>query len=133
MNKEKAIQIIESDFKMGCGCCIHPSEVGWCDNKCQSKKAINMAIEALSKDVVSREEYEKVLIECGEVKTKLGELQQTTKVAQGKWIKTVDGNGWDDWYVLKCPFCGATIEDKYYRSWEYNFCPHCGVRMKVGE
>ena len=133
MNNARAIQIIESDFKMGCSCCMHPSEVGWCDNKCQSKKAINMAIEALSEDVVSRGEYEKVLIECGEVKTKLGELQQTAKVAQGKWIKTVDGNGWDDWYVLKCPFCGATIEDKYYRSWEYNFCPHCGERVKEGE
>ena len=49
---------------------------------------------------------------------------------QGEWIKTVDGNGWNDWYVLKCPFCGATIEDKYYRSWKYNFCPHCGERVK---
>lgn len=47
MNKEKAIQIIDSDFKIGCSYCMHPSEVGWCDNKCQSKKAINMAIEAL--------------------------------------------------------------------------------------
>lgn len=47
MDKAKAIQIIESDFKMGCSCCIHPSEVGWCENKCQSKQAINMAIEAL--------------------------------------------------------------------------------------
>ncbi len=86
-----------------------------------------------STDVVSREEYEKVLIECGEVKTKLGELQQTTKVAQREWIKTVDGNGWNEWYVLKCPFCGATIEDKHYHSWEYNFCPHCGERVKGGD
>lgn len=52
MDKAKAIQIIKSDFKMGCGCCMHPSEVGWCDNKCQSKKAINMAIEALQIDLV---------------------------------------------------------------------------------
>ena len=49
---------------------------------------------------------------------------------QGEWIKTVDGNGWNDWYVLKCPFCGATIEDKQCRLWEYNFCPHCGERVK---
>ena len=46
-----------------------------------------------------------------------------------EWIKTVDGNGWDDWYVFKCPFCGATIKDKQCRSWEYNFCPNCGADM----
>lgn len=49
---------------------------------------------------------------------------------QREWIKTIDGNGWNDWWVLKCPFCGATIEDKNYRSWEYNYCPHCGNRVK---
>lgn len=53
----------------------------------------------------------------------------SSKTIQGEWIKTVDGNGWNDWYVLKCPFCGATIEDKQYRSWEYNFCPNCGKRV----
>ena len=47
MNIARAIQIIEGDFKIGCSYCMHPSEVGWCDNKCQSKKAIKMAIKAL--------------------------------------------------------------------------------------
>ena len=56
-----------------------------------------------------------------------------TERPKGEWIKTVDGNGWNDWYVLKCPFCGATIEDKNYRSWEYNYCPHCGNRVKGGK
>lgn len=51
---------------------------------------------------------------------------------QGKWIKTSDGDGWNDWYVFKCPLCGATIEDRQYRSWEYNFCPNCGAKMKGG-
>lgn len=55
---------------------------------------------------------------------------ESTKANQGEWIKTVDGNGWNDWYVLKCPFCGATIEDKHYHSWEYNFCPHCGADVR---
>ena len=48
----------------------------------------------------------------------------------GEWIKTMDGNGWNEWYVFKCSLCGATIEDKQCRSWEYNFCPNCGTRMK---
>lgn len=48
----------------------------------------------------------------------------------GEWIKTADGNGWNEWGVFKCPLCGATIEDKQYRSWWYNFCPNCGADMR---
>lgn len=54
----------------------------------------------------------------------------SAEAVQGEWIKTGGGNGWNEWWVFKCPFCGATIEDKQYRSWEYNFCPNCGARMK---
>lgn len=57
----------------------------------------------------------------------------SAEAEQGEWIKTVDGNGWNEWWVFKCPLCGATIEDKQYRSWEYNFCPNCGARMKGGD
>lgn len=60
-------------------------------------------------------------------------IESPSSEVQGEWIKTIDGNGWDDWWVLKCPFCGVTIEDKNYRSWEYNYCPHCGNRVKGGE
>lgn len=55
---------------------------------------------------------------------------EPVEAVQGEWIKTVDGNGWNEWYVFKCPLCGATIEDKQYRSWEYNFCPNCGAHMR---
>lgn len=54
------------------------------------------------------------------------------EVVQGEWIKTMGGNGWNEWYVLKCPICGATIEDKYYHSWKYNLCPNCGAKMTKG-
>ena len=66
----------------------------------KQNKALHMAIEALSAD----RQY-------------------------GEWIKTADGNGWNEWWVFKCPFCGAIIEDKQRRSWEYNFCPSCGAKM----
>ena len=102
MNNARAIQIIDSDFKMGCGCCIHPSEVGWCDNKCQSKEAINMAIEALSKD------------------TTIDDIQY-------EWIVEHGGNGWNDWCNLTCPKCGKKHEKVPYY---YNLCPNCGARMK---
>ena len=51
---------------------------------------------------------------------------------EGEWTKTVDGNGWNEWWVFKCPLCGATIVDEQSRSWKYNFCPSCGARMKGG-
>ena len=123
MNNARAIQIIESDFKMGCGCCIHPSEVGWCDNKCQSKEAINMAIEALSEDVVSREEYDKLLRE------KINFANATIDNTQYEWIVEHSGNGWNDWCNLTCPKCGEKHEKVPYY---YNFCPKCGTRIKLG-
>ena len=57
----------------------------------------------------------------------------SAEAVQGEWIKTVNGNSWNTWWVFKCPFCGATIEDKQRRSWEYNFCPNCGAKMKGGD
>ena len=124
MNKARAIQIIENDFKMGCSCCMHPSEVGWCDNKCQSKKAINMAIEALSKDVVSREEYDKLLRE------KINFANAIIDNTQYEWIVEHSGNGWNDWENLICPKCGKKHERVPYY---YHFCPNCGERMKISK
>lgn len=57
----------------------------------------------------------------------------SAEAVQGEWIKTVDGNGWNEWWVFKCPICGAVIEDKQYRSWEYNFCPNCGADNRKGK
>lgn len=76
---------------------------------------------------ISLEQYNDMAERLAELEWKLGEA------VQGEWIKTVDGNGWNEWWVFKCPFCGATIEDKQYRSWEYNFCPNCGARMEKVE
>jgi rubrerythrin len=90
-----------------------------------------------SAEAVSREAYHNLLMASDDIDRALREYQTkdetpSAEAIQGEWIKTVDGNGWNEWYVFKCPFCGATIEDKQYRSWEYNFCPNCGARMKGG-
>lgn len=100
-------------------------------------EAFRMAIEALKAEGaqgVGR--YENAMQKLREMPRYLNDVKvkQIKKISddavQGEWIKTVAGNGWDEWYVFKCPFCGATIEDKQCRSWEYNFCPNCRADMR---
>ena len=73
-----------------------------------------MAIEALSKDVVSREEYDKLLQE------KINFANATIDNTRYEWIVERSGNGWDDWENLICPKCGEKHEQVPYY---YNFCP----------
>lgn len=70
---------------------------------------------------------------CTSVNKSICEALHKVSRPNGEWIKTVDGNGWNEWWVFKCPICGATIEDKQYRSWEYNFCPNCGADNRKGK
>ena len=51
----------------------------------------------------------------------------------GKWKIETEGNGWNEWYVFTCPFCGARIKDKDYHEWDYNYCPNCGAKMERSE
>lgn len=46
----------------------------------------------------------------------------------GNWIISVNGNGWNDWYVYECSECGSEYEKIGLRT--YNFCPNCGADMK---
>ena len=50
MTNEEAIKVIKQDSKMRCSRCMHPQELGWCENNCTTKQAITMAIEALQSD-----------------------------------------------------------------------------------
>ena len=96
-------------------------------------EAFRMAIEALSTEIVSFEDAMQIRNTILVKEYLRGRRDAEAEVVQGEWIKTVDGNGWNEWGVLTCPLCGASIEDKYYHSWKYNFCPNCGARMKGGE
>lgn len=126
MKKEEAIEILEDLYGY------------FSDNQGRDyDEAFRMAIEALKAEGaqgVGR--YENAMQKLREMPKYFNgvKAKQIKKISddavQGEWIKTVDGNGWNEWYVFKCPLCGATIEDKQYRSWEYNFCPNCGVHMR---
>lgn len=75
------------------------------DNDLKEIEAFNMAIEALSKDA-------------------------TIDNTQYEWIVEHSGDGWDDWINLTCPKCGEKHEQVPYY---YNFCPNCGVKIKVSK
>ena len=44
-----------------------------------------------------------------------------------KWIKKISGDGWNDWYVYICPYCGQVHEKITYT---YAYCPNCGTYLK---
>ena len=50
MDKSEAIKILTRYKAFVCMDCIHPSEVGWCENYCKLPQAIDTAIEALSEE-----------------------------------------------------------------------------------
>lgn len=87
---------------------------------------------------VSREFCEKVLIECGKVKTKLGELEQATKTVQGEWVrceremKDLEGNILCYVYWYECDQCRSRPPRKQFekQEWLSDFCPNCGAKMK---
>ena len=92
-----------------------------CHVDLEDASALDMAIEALSADTVSHEEYEKVLIECGEVKTRLGEIEAEMVVVRCKDCR------WQEecsQFVVLHKFCGV------YQ--EISFCSH-GERAEQTE
>ena len=50
-----------------------------------------------------------------------------SKPKSKKWIKKVFGDGWNDWYVYICPYCGQVHEKITY---SYAYCPNCGAYLK---
>lgn len=94
-------------------------------------KALDMAIEMLSAETVSREVYEKriqadeQIIDSYRRKFSKAVL---AKVVQGKWIH--DGQNFKgglDW--CHCSECGYKTSANGLSM--YNFCPNCGARMKA--
>lgn len=45
---EKLIEDIRKDYKYSCVACMHPQEVGWCENHCYTTQLYNRTISALN-------------------------------------------------------------------------------------
>lgn len=58
---------------------------------------------------------------------RLNEYEQFMETS--KWIKTHDGNGWNDWINIQCPYCKMHFE-KIGDLTHYRFCPYCGKDMR---
>lgn len=113
MTREEAIQWLKV---------INTKEFGWDEyalqesqmeirERCEQgvREAVDMAIEALSAEVV-----------------------------QGEWVRKVkeyndcDGHRFVYWY--ECDQCGARPpKDTWNNEWHSNFCPSCGARMENKE
>lgn len=55
-------------------------------------------------------------------------MVEKTETKQGEWI--------NEFYSIKCPFCGMDIDDEvnwlYSNEYNFNFCPNCGASLKGG-
>lgn len=47
MTKKEAAEKLQRESKLLCHGCMHPQEVGWCENHCKLPEAFDMAIQAL--------------------------------------------------------------------------------------
>ena len=57
-------------------------------------------------------------------------------VVHGRWISTIESNGWNDVDCVECSECGESwVIDEYFdfdmfnEDWRY--CPNCGAKMDL--
>ena len=49
-----------------------------------------------------------------------------------EWVIEHNGNGWNDWINLICPYCNTKYEEiGWYTKW--NFCPNCGKKLELNK
>ena len=118
--------------------------------------AYYMAIDALSKDLLTHEEaWEQIetptdlinrfdidcllivaqdegditLDECNKFYDLLDRVSfVSAESKRGKWIRQTNGDGWNEWYVNICDQCGFQVGNKHDDR-AYRYCPNCGARM----
>ena len=135
MTKEEVIKILQH-----CGTenyCHHYIRTGNCHG-CNRREALDMAVEALSADTISREEAihaidlcrERKNKEIDELRTKWLEAKQKADKPTGEWIEyepaKVYWNSEEVYAYMNnytCSVCGGEAHIKY------DYCPNCGARM----
>lgn len=103
----------------------------------------------MSKDIIYREDAIKAIEELPNAYNGwsdaydkayiIGTLEEVPKAdrPQGKWIRNRYwsrgvGMGEEYGFFYKCSLCEYEVEDGYTRC-NFNYCPHCGARMKGAE
>ena len=51
----------------------------------------------------------------------------------GAWITKFSGDGWNDYFDLVCPYCGATYEKDDGRIGFGGHCPNCKRKVIFAE
>lgn len=51
METPEAIELLEQQKNLICHDCMHPQEVGWCENHCKLSEAFGMAVDAMKKQI----------------------------------------------------------------------------------
>lgn len=134
MKRVEAIKILQH-----CGAenyCHHYIETGWC-YRCNRREALDMSIEALSADTISREEAihaidlcrERKNKEIDELRTKWLEAEQKADKPTGVWV--------DKGKYSECSECGEVAQKVEFYDGVHerltNYCPACGARMLRGD
>ena len=51
MTNQEAIERLKQHRKSACSGCVHPQQMGWCEEHCKLPQALDVAIEALEKQI----------------------------------------------------------------------------------
>lgn len=54
------------------------------------------------------------------------QYQNSFVETNGKWLLSRQGNGWNDWYDIKCTICNNIFNNSHISK----FCPNCGNNME---
>ena len=59
----------------------------------------------------------------------IDKINRIIKKKPKAWIAVHNGNGWNDWLDITCPYCFKTYWKGSETIGEANYCPNCGRRV----
>ena len=151
MTREEAIKRMRAQQALCCVGCMHPQEIGYCENTCKLPEAYGMAIEALQAqptngrlidaDALSKKLCETtIFVKDGEVFQRMINDAPTVQADRphGEWVEVVerteqyDREGVKTWATLyQCSNCGFVLNAIEGHIGQYHFCPACGCVMDM--